>query len=265
MKKLNKLFVALTLGALVLTTASVGWAQAAVELDRVNGLDSSGVLATGQEITFALRLTNNTGQVAIGITQGFRVYSPDGALWYSTRIDTTSALGRSIFPMGLYLRDFSITGSGADTVGFLGVGENIGLPSGLPVDYDDVGLAVTIGPISEDYRGKTICLDSSFFFNGGNWQWVLQEPTEIIPSWSGPHCYTIRCCNYVGDVNDLGEPSPDIGDLVYLVNYMFNDGPPPPCERAADVNGSGGIPDISDLIYLLNFMFHDGPDLVPCH
>lgn len=264
MTKLRKIGIALLITLLVSAVSTVCWGQAAVVLDRVNGLDPSGALVTDQEITFAIRLTNSSGQVAIGITHGFRVYSPDGAQWFGTQIDTTADLGRSIFPMGLYLRDFSITGSGADTVGFLGVGENLGIPSGLPVDYDEVGLAVTIGPISDDFRGKTICLDSSFYYNGGTWKWILEEETQVIPTWSGPHCYTIRCCNHRGDVDDSGGPIPDIGDLVFLVNYMFNFGPSPVCEKAADVNGSGGVPDISDLTYLIDYMFNGGPGMVPC-
>jgi hypothetical protein len=32
-----------------------------------------------------------------------------------------------------------------------------------------------------------------------------------------------------------------------------------------DVNGDGTCtPDIADLIYLVTYMFQDGPDLVPC-
>ncbi|MFH1686154.1 MAG: hypothetical protein ABIE70_01375 [bacterium] len=53
---------------------------------------------------------------------------------------------------------------------------------------------------------------------------------------------------------------PDIGDLVYLVNYMFNGGAPPPWPSwRADVNGDSSGPDIADLVYLVNYMFNGGP------
>lgn len=63
-----------------------------------------------------------------------------------------------------------------------------------------------------------------------------------------------------GDVDATGD-IPDISDLVYLVNYMFLDGPQPPVMEACDVDGNGSGPDIGDLVYLVNYMFNGGPDL----
>jgi hypothetical protein len=60
-----------------------------------------------------------------------------------------------------------------------------------------------------------------------------------------------------GDIDNSSE-GPDISDLVYLVDYMFTNGPPPPVMQAADVDGSGGDIDISDLVYLVDFMFTGG-------
>jgi len=63
-----------------------------------------------------------------------------------------------------------------------------------------------------------------------------------------------------GDVDDSGG-DPDIADLIYLVDYMFNGGPEPPVPAAADVDGTPGL-EIGDLVYLVDFMFTDGPALV---
>ncbi|MFH1687126.1 MAG: hypothetical protein ABIE70_06335 [bacterium] len=71
----------------------------------------------------------------------------------------------------------------------------------------------------------------------------------------------IRPSYVCGDVNGNGE-GPDIDDLTYLVNYMFQGGPPPPAMGATDVNGNGVGPDIEDLIYLVSYMFAGGPDLI---
>jgi hypothetical protein len=60
-----------------------------------------------------------------------------------------------------------------------------------------------------------------------------------------------------GDIDGSAE-GPDIGDLVYLVDYMFNGGPPPPDMAAANIDGEPGI-NISDLVYLVDFMFNGGP------
>lgn len=239
-------------------------AQTAIDLSRVNGLISDGVLDRDQYPTFVFRLTNNTPHVVTGVSTGFRVYSPDGALWGTTVIDTTASMGRNEFPMGLYLRHFSADGTAADTVGFLGLGENLGIPSGLPAGYSEEGLAVTIGPFPVESRGKTICIDSSFYYNGGVWKWVLSEPSEVIPSWDGPHCYRVECCRHPGDVDGDGSPVPDIADLLYLVEYMYHDGSAIPCPEEADLDASGGIPDISDLVYLVDYILRGGPPPQPC-
>jgi hypothetical protein len=71
------------------------------------------------------------------------------------------------------------------------------------------------------------------------------------------------CCHVRGDINHDGS-GPDITDLVYLVTYMFQGGPVPPCLPEADVNASGGGPDIADLVYLVTYMFQGGPPPIPC-
>jgi len=62
-----------------------------------------------------------------------------------------------------------------------------------------------------------------------------------------------------------GEYGIDISDLVYMVNYMFKEGPEPTCWPEADVNGTGvDNIDIADLVYLVNYMFKEGPFPLPC-
>jgi len=66
------------------------------------------------------------------------------------------------------------------------------------------------------------------------------------------------CCVVRGDVNNSGG-LPDMSDLYFLVEYMFNGGPPPPCSEQANVNGDGlRFPNIADLVYLVDYMFTDG-------
>ena len=62
-----------------------------------------------------------------------------------------------------------------------------------------------------------------------------------------------------------GETGVDISDLVYLVNYMFKQGPEPPCWPEADVNATGvEAVDVADLVYLVNYMFKEGPAPAAC-
>ena len=57
----------------------------------------------------------------------------------------------------------------------------------------------------------------------------------------------------------------DISDLVYLVDFMFNSGPVPPCCEESDIDGSGGSTiDIADLVHLVDYMFTGGPPPEAC-
>ncbi|MFH1688362.1 MAG: nidogen-like domain-containing protein [bacterium] len=83
----------------------------------------------------------------------------------------------------------------------------------------------------------------------------------VTPSHVMPVTLTVGVINFTcGDING-SETGPDIEDLVYLVNYMFSQGPPPPVMAACDVDGNGVGPDIADLVYLVAFMFSEGPAL----
>jgi len=72
------------------------------------------------------------------------------------------------------------------------------------------------------------------------------------------------CCEGMrGNVDGQFGETPNIADLVYLVDYMFFGGPAPPCFEEADVNGSLSL-DIIDLVYLVDFMFNGGPAPLDC-
>ncbi len=59
-----------------------------------------------------------------------------------------------------------------------------------------------------------------------------------------------------GDID--GSDEVNIGDLTYLVSFMFKGGPTPPIIQAMDVNGDGNY-NIVDLTYMVNYMFKLGP------
>jgi hypothetical protein len=62
-----------------------------------------------------------------------------------------------------------------------------------------------------------------------------------------------------GDAN--GDKVVDVGDVVYLVNYLFKSGPAPNPSIAGDAN-SDGIVNVGDVVYLINYLFKSGP--APC-
>ncbi len=90
---------------------------------------------------------------------------------------------------------------------------------------------------------------------------LVSEPGRnvcYIGTFDGVFSYTDMFELICGDVDGDGLPI-NISDLVYLVDYMFTGGPPPPNMEMADVDGSGGI-DISDLVFLVDYMFNGGPE-----
>jgi hypothetical protein len=59
-----------------------------------------------------------------------------------------------------------------------------------------------------------------------------------------------------GDANADG--ALDLGDAIYILNYLFKSGPDPCPMEAGDASGDGII-DLGDAIYVLNYLFKGGP------
>ena len=59
------------------------------------------------------------------------------------------------------------------------------------------------------------------------------------------------------DVNETGNVS--LGDIVYLINYLFKFGPEPdPFYGGADTNGDGKV-SLGEIVWLINYLFKFGP------
>jgi hypothetical protein len=58
-----------------------------------------------------------------------------------------------------------------------------------------------------------------------------------------------------GDAN--GDGIIDVGDIVYLVNYLYKSGPAPDPREAGDAN-CDEVVDIGDIVYLVNYLYKGG-------
>jgi hypothetical protein len=122
----------------------------------------------------------------------------------------------------------------------------------LDADLDLVWDTTLVGPSGGDGARAVIQAKDGAYVVGGmryGRAFLLKLPAQ-------------SCCQIRGDINHSAA-GPDISDLVYLMTFMFQSGPEPPCLEEADANGSGGV-DISDLVYLVSYMFQGGPPPVPC-
>ena len=77
---------------------------------------------------------------------------------------------------------------------------------------------------------------------------------DICPNHFNPLQVNIKA----GDANASGG-NPNLTDIVYVVNYVFNSGPTPNPICRGDANGSGGNPNLTDIIFLVNYVFNSGP------
>jgi C1A family cysteine protease len=93
------------------------------------------------------------------------------------------------------------------------------------------------------------------------------DRADYIPGFVSGLLHFNNCCEgRRGNVDDSPSEQIDISDLIYLVVYMFQDGPAPPCMAEANIDGDFlGVIDIIDLIRLVEYMFQGGPPPRICY
>jgi Thrombospondin type 3 repeat len=89
---------------------------------------------------------------------------------------------------------------------------------------------------------------------GGRWS----EYSNPMSVYINPCCLGSR-----GNANGSIPDNFNITDAIYLIRYLFQLGPPPPCPEEANVNGVGSI-NVSDVAYLIRFLFQGGPPPPQC-
>lgn len=303
MKRLVAFVVSILFTVSVVPSVPAASTDGSITLYYVGGLFEPGVICASTPVYFHLRVANGFGVSMREVSNGFRVYSPNGAEWTLTVGDTTGVLGGAQFDSVFIISYSSVTGNGADTVGFGGVALSA---NGLEPGFDEVAYVVSIGPVDYIYDGLEICLDSAWFPESGEWVWNSAD-SVYRPSWSGPHCFMVYwppgcedqdadgvpdpcdncpatynpdqvdkdrdgvgdacepCCNHDGIRGDVNVDlsGPNIVDLTFLIDGLFRIPLGWPCPEEADVDGSGAV-NVADLTYLVDFLFRGGPPPAPC-
>lgn len=117
----------------------------------------------------------------------------------------------------------------------------------------------SITELTADDDSGTVCIDSTFVPPSGTFVFVDRAGLTYPPTIEGPYCWPVVNKGMCGDTN--GDEAINIGDAVYLVNYIFRGGPAPTPMKAGDAN-CDAIANIGDAVYIINYVFRGGP--IPC-
>ncbi|MDH3890133.1 MAG: thrombospondin type 3 repeat-containing protein [candidate division Zixibacteria bacterium] len=171
----------------------VGYGQdQLITLDTVVGLITDSAVVNGGGLTFYIRTANLEEHDFIGITNGFRIYSPDDLTWTGTSATLLASIDWDSNFMVFVANPVDADGIDADTVGFGGAALGVPPSIGMPAHFDDTTYSISIGPIVASGPAQHICIDSSYFPPSGTWQWAAGGGVGTrFPTWDGPHCFVV--------------------------------------------------------------------------
>lgn len=175
----------------MLLAAVAGAQNGIISIGRIDGQFNQDTVRAGRPIKFFIKFNNTTGE-RCDVSNGFKLSSPDGATWDSTTLDSIGPVvnGESTwflpyFEIASGFLKWSCDGQGADTVGYLGAGNQNKLTSQLPDTWNDTVYAVTAWFSNKSALGKHICIDSAFFRPAGIWMWVTRSLVTRTPAFVG--------------------------------------------------------------------------------
>jgi hypothetical protein len=101
----------------------------------------------------------------------------------------------------------------------------------------------------------TVCLDSCLWPPNGRLLFARSDAVTYTPRTNLPYCFTVYAPE-LGDANADGIVN--IGDVVYLISYLYRGGPPPTPPEVGDTN-CDGIVDIGDVVRLIGYLYRGEP------
>jgi hypothetical protein len=97
----------------------------------------------------------------------------------------------------------------------------------------------------------TVCMDTAFWPPSDRLTFSNAVAETYVPRHNLEYCFSIIYPER-GDCN--GDGTIDLGDVVYLLNYQFKGGAPPPSVEVGDANCDGEV-HLGDIVALLNYLY----------
>ena len=119
-------------------------------------------------------------------------------------------------------------------------------------DWGDETYSEWVGPLASGQTAEA----SHIWTDSGSYQIkvIAKDENGVFSEWSDPlpvNIYVLR-----GDAN--GDGVINAVDIVYLINYLFNETSAPDPLWVGDANCDGKV-DVVDIVYLINYLFGEGP------
>ncbi len=241
-------------------------------LDSVAAFELTIIMSRSDQVEFCIDDTtaiDTTGTILSGFNIGY--YPPSSnhylRILASKPHPTAPALapqtGGLLFTLNMKVYD-SFPNSDPDSITVLQIIENPGF-TGFSDPYgDNIGLVVEYEYDTTWYSciewDGPVCIDSVETTEEFG-EWFVEDIS--ITSYYDTNAVSfdngyVRVVYYnCGDAN--GDGIPNVGDAVFLINYVFNNGPAPDQIETGDANGDG-LSNVADAVYMINFVFKNGPD-----
>jgi hypothetical protein len=138
-----------------------------------------------------------------------------------------------------------------------------GLIALIPINDSPIppssGLFLTLCFTLTDNTGL-VMFDSTFFPPMNHLLFTTTEPQGYCPQYIPGEFPVLKY--WPGDVTFDGGLV-DVCDAVYLINYIYRNGPSPLHPISADINGPDDAIDVQDIVYLINYLYREGPLPLP--
>ncbi|MDD4052703.1 MAG: peptidoglycan DD-metalloendopeptidase family protein [candidate division Zixibacteria bacterium] len=158
----------------------------------------------------------------------------------------------------------TITSMTVDVANFFALSGNVNTSDGNPDLRGSVVTALSSGDADTTDASGTFALAA---VGGGTQTITIARPgyqtldTMVIMNQARTINVTLEPTYFArGDANRDG--AINIGDAVYIVAFIFRDGPSPRPLAAGDINANGAI-NIGDAVYLISYLFREGPPPPP--